>query len=121
MKKYDYREAMVQDIIDYIKDNNIYIDDEDNDKIEDQLNDELWDNDQITGNGGKFYASEEKCQEYVATNLILYFEAATEFNYFPNYHSNWIYIHPAQYMDSTIRCFLLRECIWRALKKLRKE
>lgn len=118
MKQYDYRHHMVNDIIDYIKYNDIDIFDED---IEDRLCDDLWYDKEITGNCESFYASEEKCQEYVATNLPLYFEAVTEFSDFPRSRDTWIYNNPAQHMDATIRCYLLGECISTAVNELRQK
>jgi len=88
------------------------------DELAEWLSDEVWDHDCITGNGAYYYAPEDKCQEYVATNLALYFEAANEFCDFPNNGTPWIYKNPAQHMDATIRCYLLGECVWSALDEL---
>ena len=120
MNKYDYRQAMVNDIKTYITDNN-WIEnncneDDDEDTLFEKLDDELWAEDSITGNGYNYYDTEEKCQEYVASNLTLYFEAADEFCDLPNSRTSWIYKNPAQHMDTTIRCYLLRECIMEAYK-----
>jgi len=119
--KYDYRQAMINDIKNYIIENN-WVEKQDKDlsyeELLENLTDELWGEDKITGNGLHGYASEEECQEYIASNLTLYFEAANEFEAFPNSGSPWIYKNPAKYMDATIRCYLLRECVDEACNQL---
>jgi len=44
----------------------------DRDDFLDYLNDELWDDDSITGNGYHYYDTEDKCTEYVVHNLDLF-------------------------------------------------
>lgn len=118
MEKYNYREAMVNDIKDWILSNNIPYYQE---NIEDQLNEDLWAESSVTGNGASYYASEERCNNYVSNNLSLYFEAARELCDFPTSHCKWIYQNPAQHMDSTIRCYLLYECINIAIEQLNSQ
>ena len=122
MEKYDYKKAMIQDIKQYVIDNhwveNCYDEDKDYYENLDMLYDEVWAVDSITGNGFNYYAPEEKCQEYVASNLTLYFQAANEFCDFPNDGTPWIYKNPAQHMDATIRCYLLRECLEEACEEM---
>lgn len=122
MKKYDYRQAIKDDIKKYVIENN-WIDEHYEPDIEyeeliDELYDEIWAEDSITGNGCYYYDTEEKCQEYVASNLSLYFEAANEFSDFPSGSTPWVYHNPAQHMDATIRCYLLGECIREACDEL---
>ena len=74
----------------------------------------------MTGNGPYGYAREEQCREYVASNLDLYYEAAREFDDFPTGEVAWTSRNPGQHMDATIRCYLLGECIEKALEELRK-
>lgn len=110
---YDYRKAMIQDIKDYIWINDMRPEEgmSKEDYIE-YLNEQLWTVDDITGNGARFYASEEQCEEYVCHNLTLYFQAANEFDEWSQIeNARWIYENPAQHMDATIRCYLLAECI----------
>lgn len=118
MEKYDYRKAIIKELKDWIHDN---LDDKEieDDEISNWIYDEVWAEDSITGNGCYGYAPEEKCQEYVCTNLDLYFEAANEFSDFPSSGTPWIYRNPAQHMDATIRCYLLGECIETALEELK--
>ena len=122
MEKYDYRKAMIDDIKQYVIDNNWvdnnYEEDNDYEDLLNKLEDELWIEDSVTGNGYNYYDTEEKCQEYVASNLTLYFEAAEEFCNLPTTGTSWIHKNPAQHMDATIRCYLLGECIREACDAL---
>ena len=105
--KYNYIEEMKDDIIFFMKDNELdWSDYED----ESDLLDELWEEDCITGNGPEGYASEEECREFVGENLDLALEALyeyeTDFNVIKA-HRNEIY----SYLDATIRCYLLSRVI----------
>ena len=76
---YNYREAMVKDIMDFVIDN--YMEpasDMTRDEYIEALNDELWGVDMITGNGGFYYASEEECMNYVGYGLHEFVEALDE-------------------------------------------
>ena len=121
MNKYDYRKAICDDIKQWLENNKNEVSrqriDRDDDEFFDWLNEELWGEDSVTGNGLDYYDTEEQCQEYVAANLALYFEAANEFCDFPNSGTPWVYKNPAQHMDCTIRCYLLGECIWKVIEK----
>lgn len=111
---YDYRKAMIQDIKDYIWMNDLQPEEGmSQDEYLDYLSDELWDKDEITGNGPKFYDTEDKCAEYVCHNLPLYFQAADEFGELALTiaDARWLFENPAQHMDTTIRCYLLSECL----------
>lgn len=63
---YNYLEAVKEDVLQYIKD---YIDldeYESRDELEEKLNDDLWDDDYVTGNGsGTYTSSTEEAKEYV--------------------------------------------------------
>ncbi|MDE6861804.1 MAG: hypothetical protein K2J31_03530 [Alistipes sp.] len=48
---YNYLEAVTADVLDYIKDNDILVTAENREEIEEQLNDDLWTCDRVTGNG----------------------------------------------------------------------
>lgn len=115
MEKYDYRAAIMQDILNYIHDNDVDWHDGFT------LYDILFEEDSVTGNGYNFYDSEDNCAEYLCHNLDLYLEAAREFDSFPTGTTKWIYEHPARTADATIRCYLLGECLDAALKHLEDE
>ena len=116
MKEYDYYEAITSDIITYLIDNHLLneISEETKDEFIDRLQDELWADDSITGNGGDGYDTEENCEEYICHNLNLLVSCAREFDYdlsSPDSHIaiNW---------DSLIRCNLLYECIYNAVERV---
>lgn len=86
----------------------------------DFLNDELWVIDSITGNGGQWYDSEEKCEEYLCHNIPLLFEALLEFGEFDESTLRTIYTHVkdhnfSRWADCVIRCYLLPQAIDEAL------
>ena len=110
MEKYDYKSAVKADIEEYIRLNGIAREpDETDDQYEDRLEDELWCVDEVTGNGSLFFDSEVSCEQYITGNLTLFFKAAHEWGLdIPNEH---LYTTPASYIDATIRCYYLRECI----------
>ena len=119
---YDYRKEMIKNIKKYVIRNNWveknYHIGDDYSKMLDKLYDELWDKDEITGNGKNYYDEENKCAVYVMDNLPLYFEAAREFNLLPLTQMSWEREHAAQHMDATIRCYLLRDCLEEACEEL---
>ena len=117
---YNYREAMVKDIMDFVIDN--YMEpapDMTRDEYIEALNDELWNVDMITGNGGFYYASEEECMNYVGYGLHEFVEALDEWGH-ELISKNWkeFYAAPARYVDCIIRTYLLYECIDKAVDKL---
>ena len=63
---YDYRRAITDDIKDYIRVMGLLPEPQEtyDDYIE-RLDEELWDVDEITGNGPFYYASEKECEDYV--------------------------------------------------------
>ena len=82
----------------------------------------MWADDSITGNGGLYYASEFKCEEYVCHNLDLLMEAFFDFS-FPEsrrIHELLRNKEIARYCDCTIRCYLLSAAIDRAIEEWKK-
>ena len=118
-KMYNYKEEMIKDIKQYILNNNWVENnfEEDYYSMLDKLYDELWDKDEITGNGTMYYASEVKCAEYVVCNIPLYLEAIKEFG-IPMTDFDHSQEHSAQHMDATIRCYLLRDCLEEACEQM---
>ena len=83
--------------------------------------DEVWGEDKITGNGTYGYAPAVKCEEYLSGNLHLAFEGLDSFGtsfkeLLPKNNDEII-----RYLDCTIRCYLLGECIGIALEELHNE
>lgn len=118
MERYDYRKAMMEDILDYI---NSEIDLDSfkgkRDKLEELLNDDLWICDSVTGNAsGSYFFSTWKAEEALAHNWDLLEEAMREFEDDCNPIEKG-----AEWCDVTIRCYLLDECIAAALNDLADE
>lgn len=106
---YDYREAMTEDVKEWIK-QNIDLTEwtEDREGLEQQLNDDLWTEDSITGNAsGSYYCNSYKAEESIAHNWNLLNEALDEFE-----QNNINVIEKgAGWADVTIRCYLLGSVI----------
>lgn len=102
---YDYREAMTEDVKEWIK-QNIDLTEwtEDREGLEQQLNDDLWTEDSITGNAsGSYYCNSYKAEESIAHNWNLLNEALDEFE-----QNNINVIEKgAEWADVIIRCYLL--------------
>ena len=77
MTKYNYLEAVKEDVKNYI-DSEINF--TDFDSLEEKLNDDLWIEDSVTGNAsGSYYCNSYKAEESIAHNWDLLEEALDEF------------------------------------------
>lgn len=106
---YDYREAMTEDVKEWIKENIDLTEwTEDREGLEQQLNDDLWTEDSITGNAsGSYYCNSYKAEESIAHNWDLLNEALDEFG-----ENNINVIEKgSEWADVTIRCYLLGSVI----------
>ena len=121
MMKYDYLEAMKSDVLDYIREEVNAGEFSDREDLENKLNDDLFINDSITGNAsGSYTCNSYTAKEYVFDNIDLLNEAITEFceddvigEKFLNEEWEW--------MDVTIRCYLLGQAISEALDDIEEE
>lgn len=119
--KYDYREAVTEDIKAYITDNDYteYLE-MDIDEACEKLFDELWVADSVTGNAsGSYTFNRAKAKEYVEPNMMLVIEALREFGYNMEHLGKKLDDEEWEYLDVTIRCYVLYECMYKALKELR--
>ena len=122
MEKYNYREVIKADIREWFN-NYDFSEDDTFDSIYEDVYDQLWGERDVTGNGGEWYDSEDKCEEYICHNLDLLFEALSEFGeleaevvgYIKENRENHTV---ARFADCTIRCYLLGECLYEVLKEL---
>lgn len=106
---YDYREAMTEDVKEWIKENIDLTEwTEDREGLEQQLNNDLWTEDSITGNAsGSYYCNSYNAEESIAHNWDLLSEALDEFG-----QSNINVIEKgAEWADVSIRCYLLSSII----------
>ena len=115
--QYNYREAVKSDILDYINNNIDFKDFNNLDELEEYLNEKLWDNDSVTGNGsGSYYCNAWAAEEAICHNLDLLGEALDAFG-----GSCDILKDGAEAADVTIRCYLLGECIAEALEEIKDD
>lgn len=117
MEKYDYFAAVCEDIRDYIKSEEITVNSENREEIEQQLYDDLFVNDSVTGNGsGSYTFNTWKAEEYLCHNLDLLGEALSEFGSDPA-----TIMESPEGCDVTIRCYLLGQCISQVLDEIEEE
>ena len=122
---YDYREAMKEDIKEYLKNDAelsvndiIYMSDD----ARDSLYDDLFVNDSVTGNGsGSYTFNSYKAGEYVKDNIDLCREALKEFCVDGETIAEKFLEEEWEYFDVTIRCYLLGECLDAAIEELKEE
>lgn len=118
MKRYDYREAIKNDILNYIDENIDFRDFEDLDELAEQLNDDLFIEDSVTGNAsGSYTFSTYDAEENISHNLDLLGEALEEFGCGADY----LIEHGAEACDVTIRCYLLCECIAEVMNEIEED
>lgn len=117
-RTYNYREAVKNDVMDYIRDHIDLSTVTDWDELEQQLHDDLWTVDSVTGNAsGSYTFNAWKAEEYLCHNLDLLGEALSEFGC----EASYLMENGAEAADVTIRCYLLSGCIADALEDLREE
>lgn len=108
MERYDYRKAVLEDIRTYLNENNFQPSDYDYDRDSafENLNEELWVADSVTGNGsGSYTFSTWEAEENLCHNLELLMEAMEGLGCKPYDFKG------AEWGDVTIRCYLLNECL----------
>lgn len=112
MERYDYVEAVKNDIREYLKDKGIGYVDPDGDERQ-ELEDEMFVSDSVTGNAsGSYTFSTWKAEEYLCHNSDLLKEALESFDgEFTSPEGN----------DVTIRCYLLNQCFTAVLEEWNEE
>lgn len=123
---YDYKQAMDADIRDHIREN--YTPEEiaeklrDRDEWEQELNDDLWICDSVTGNAsGSYFCNTYKARECVIDNTELLQEALREFCAEPEEIAKNFLNDEWEYFDVTIRCYLLGSVLYEVLDELEEE
>lgn len=85
--------------------------------MEERLYDDLWTVDSVTGNGsGSYTFNTWEAEEYLCHNIDLLQEARAEFG-----DERDPLEQGAEALDVTIRCYLLGQCIGKALDELEDE
>lgn len=111
---YDYREAVKDDVLEYIN-NEINFEDFDTlEELGEHLNEVLFTEDSVTGNAsGSYTFNTYEAEENICHNLDLLGEALEEFG-----GDCDILKDGAEAADVAIRCYLLGECIAAALEEI---
>lgn len=119
MEKYNYLQALKEDIREYIGDN--FTKEEqrelvaDKDAASEKLNDDLWIADSVTGNAsGSYFCNAWNAEEAIAHNLDILADAMEEFGY----GDVNAFKKGAEWCDVTIRCYLLSQAIAETLNDL---
>lgn len=117
--KYNYPEAVTADVLDYIREEIDLTEWKGRaDELAEELNDELWITDRVTGNAsGSYYCNRWKAEEALCHNWAELAEALEEFG--------WEGINPfekgAEWCDVLLRCYYLGQAIAEALEELAEE
>lgn len=116
---YDYREAVKDDVRNYIAENiTIEAYKGQRDELEEMLNEDLWTADSVTGNGsGSYTFSTWEAEENLCHNLDLLEEALDEFGS----NKGYLLEEGAEAADVTIRCYLLSSAISEVLDEYEDE
>lgn len=119
MEKYNYYEAVEEDVRNYIEEHvdNLHNEYVDADDAKEKLNDKMWVSDSVTGNAsGSYTFNTWQAEEYLCHNLDLLEEACSEFG------SNMdILKSGAESCDVTIRCYLLSQTVSKVVDELWEE
>lgn len=114
---YNYLEAVTADVLNYINENGITVTAENREEVEQQLNDELFCDDSVTGNAsGSYTFNRYEAEGYICHNLDLLAEAIEEFG-----GNMDVLKDGAEACDVTIRCYLLGQAIAAALDEVETE
>ena len=104
---YNYLEAVKDDVRDYIE-HEINLKDFTRDELEEQLNDDLWTDDSVTGNAsGSYTFNSYQAQENLVGNWDLVAEALDEFGD----TSTDAFRKGAEWCDVIVRCYFLGTAI----------
>lgn len=119
---YNYYEAMMNDVRSYIN-NEIELNDfETIEELEESLNDNLWIDDSVTGNGsGSYTFNSYTAKEYVTENEDLCREALEEFCVDADTIAEKFLEADWEYFDVTIRCYLLGQIVGAVLEEIADE
>lgn len=115
---YDYKEAVKEDVLQYIRDEVELSAFDDMEELEEHLNETLWIEDSVTGNAsGSYTFSIWEAEENLCHNFDLLAEAAAEFGE----SLDKVLEDGAEAADVTIRCYLLAGAIAEALEEIEEE
>ena len=119
---YNYLDAVKSDI-EYVLDDYIsmYGNDVDADEIRQRLNDDLWTDDSVTGNGsGSYTYNREEAKKYLFDSddgMDILKEAVSEFGTEAEDVVDHFMSEDWEYFDVTIRCYILAQAIDEVLEE----
>lgn len=116
MERYDYREALRQDILTYIEEQGINLRDvyETQEEAYEDIYDRCWISDSVTGNAsGSYWCNRWQAEECICHNLDLLGDAVAEFG-----GATDVLKDGAETCDVTIRCYLLGEILGEVIENL---
>ena len=115
MEKYDYKEAVSEDIREYLKNQGIVVTTANREKLEDSLSDDLMHEDSVTGDAsGSYTCNYWQAEENICHNLDLLQDAADEYGCDLG---EWIK-GGAETCDVVIRCYLVPSCLSEVLDEV---
>lgn len=115
---YDYYANVKDDVLTYINDEIRPGEFWDRDELESHLNDELFCDDSVTGNGcGSYTCNKSQAKEYVLDNTDLLKESIEGFDS-KDKLIDWFFDDEYESMDVAIRCYVLGSCITDALDEI---
>lgn len=118
MERYDYYEVIKDDLKTFIEDNYNLEDFEDMDEAYQEIYDNAWVSDSVTGNAsGSYFCNTWKAEESICHNLDLLGEA---FESFCEGGAD-VLKNGAEACDVTIRCYLLGQVLNEVLDELMEE
>lgn len=122
MTKYNYMEAVKEDVKNYIDCEINFADFDSLEELEKKLNDELWTEDSVTGNAsGSYTFNREQAKKYVLDNMDLLNEMCSEFGIDAETIGQKFLDNEYEWMDVSIRCYLLGAAISEVLDDLEED
>lgn len=115
MEKYNYLQSVKDDVREYINEHDIQVSNVDHEYLYDQLYDECFISDSVTGNAsGSYTFNTWKAEEYLCHNMYLLQDACCEFGCDPQFDN-------AEWCDVTIRCYILGQEISEVIDEIQEE
>ena len=109
---YNYLEAVKADVKEYINNNITLADFADRDELEEQLNNNLWTADEVTGNAsGSYTFNREQAKAYVLEGIEELLEVISNFGITAQEVGERFLNQEWEDLDITIRCGLLGQAI----------
>lgn len=116
---YDYLKAIKEDVKEYVNNEINLSDYEDMEELEQELNDTLWIDDSVTGNGsGSYTFSRQEAKKNLIGNFDLIREMIQEFCIPSDEVIDKFLSEDYEYFDVSIRCYLLGQAIAEVLEEM---